>query len=75
MSQAKQAPLPCPFCGSDDLAPAFFSEDSKKVCVACENCDSEGPPVLRSGNNFSDLARAYERWNARAVPKTEAVDG
>ena len=60
-----RGPLPCPFCGSDDIyvdvgltVDAFFCE--------CNNCGVAGPsPEDGSGRNGVD------EWNTRAFPAQE----
>ena len=67
---------PCPFCGSDDLVPSFHYSgegrdhtDGLMVCVACEDCDAEGPVVTVDKKHATGGARAFEqahaRWNKR----------
>jgi len=71
MSQSKCKP--CPFCGSDDLIPSFYdvTSDDPSLCIACEKCDAEGPPVtFRRGIGQTQagaeaMDEAYKLWNAR----------
>lgn len=59
----------CPFCGSDDLVPSFHhGKYERLVCVACDNCDTEGPTVIvdDSDNDRSKaLTKAHAAWNKR----------
>jgi len=53
--------LPCPFCGSDDLI--FWrnaSEKQSRYMVACERCNTSGPPKPRG-------EEAVEAWNHRTA--------
>jgi Lar family restriction alleviation protein len=61
---------PCPFCGRDDLVPSFHTERSEDetfcVCIACEECGAEGPPVpVNKMDRSASLDAAHKLWNAR----------
>ena len=67
--------LPCPFCGSDDLI--FWknaSENRHHYMVACERCNTSGPPMPRG-------EEAVEAWNhrtafeARGTASDKGLDG
>jgi Lar family restriction alleviation protein len=52
-------PLPCPFCGSDQLVEVETLDSSKLIYVGCADCGARGP-VQHS------TALANEEWNERA---------
>ncbi|WP_175701143.1 Lar family restriction alleviation protein [Burkholderia ambifaria] len=63
-ADALTGPIPCHFCGSDDL---FLDDALGKRAVICNNCEANGP----TGEDDADAIRA---WNARApVEQHEAA--
>jgi hypothetical protein len=64
----------CPFCGGNDLVPSLYSlSDKQIVCVSCEGCDAEGPPVdVNPKDRPASLERAHKFWNRRGTKNDPA---
>lgn len=55
-------PLPCPFCGSDDIQ---YNDGIMVQDYSCRVCGCIGPDGERSERS------AIERWNTRLVAEPE----
>jgi Lar family restriction alleviation protein len=64
--------LPCPFCGSRDIAPAH------KLCdyAECNVCGAYGPPAPlgRPERTSESAAKANAAWNRRTPPEGTIPD-
>lgn len=58
-------PLPCPFCGSDDVDAAAGMDTQRRVMAGCMTCGALGPDPEEGRGTKAD---AVERWN-RAIRK------
>lgn len=59
--------VPCPFCGSDKVAPALEISGREYVgSVQCGNCWARGPRTC-VGDWASSLVRSTGPWNKRAA--------
>jgi hypothetical protein len=57
----KEALIPCPFCGSDDIDPAFVMYANDAECSpGCNNCGA--------------TAETAEKWNARSGAAQQPID-
>lgn len=54
-------PMPCPFCGSEDVEP--YWSDTEQAAVACNNCRTSGPDL--GENDSTDFSEAIKLWNTR----------
>jgi Lar family restriction alleviation protein len=63
--QPPSNPLPCPFCGRNDLLAVEPGEHPGVLQVVCRHCGARGP--TRHDRNEAKL-----RWNARAADETPA---
>lgn len=64
MSEQQEGLLPCPFCGSDDIA--FTSNGHESEFVECMECGSSGPAA-------SGFQATSEAWNRRAAIEARAA--
>jgi Lar family restriction alleviation protein len=68
-------PLPCPFCGEDEVN---LTVDPDIESVVCGGCKATGPSMLEQ-NDFADeeemLAAAIGAWNFRQVSGIKNGDG
>jgi hypothetical protein len=60
MEKKEPKPLPCPFCGSDNLAIGDFY-------VFCRDCDCDGPTVDVTGGKWPSEQQVIEAWNKRVT--------
>ena len=62
-------PLPCPFCGSDDVG-FWYERNLEKKSVQCFGCSAYGPSVAIPDYSESGESAAEElaitEWNKRA---------
>ena len=54
--------LPCPFCGSEKLAPATLD----RAFVECLNCEAYGPTGMGRRHDEMRMTSSMVRWNERA---------
>jgi Lar family restriction alleviation protein len=60
MTNDETRPLPCPFCGSEDIDPQLVTQERHEpytVRTGCESCGSSGP-------EDETLEGAVAAWNA-----------
>jgi hypothetical protein len=62
-------PLPCPFCGADDIA--FTRTPNHLMQASCLKCRATGPVVQAAAGELEVAIR----WNTRAAPESASVHG
>ena len=69
---AKPKPLPCPFCGGDDLTFYIMSEDCDIAAIFCRTCKAVGPEIdIDPEDSDDELVEniygpdAISAWNKR----------